>query len=164
MSMGKDRFWQIIDEVNAEVAPTDLEGILRVTKEKLCRHSQREIAVWSNYQRHYCNLADTSGVFAASCCLNSYMSDDGFNDFRMWLISQGKDVYLAALKNPDTLAKLDTPKDTTRFEPYGYIAYDAYDAWDMHGDVYEEKERNPLPKRKRRRCRLRSNISPTVPL
>lgn len=145
MSMDKDTFWKIIDEVNSEVSRTDLDEIIEKTKHKLCAdYSQQEIALWSNYQRFYCDLADTSGLFAASCCLNDSMSDDGFNDFRMWLISQGKEAYLAALKNPDSLAKLDTPKNTTRFEPYGYVAYDAYDLWDMRGDVYEEKDRNPL--------------------
>ena len=145
MNMDKNTFWRVIDEVNSKVLATDQDGIIQATKEKLCfEYSQQEIAVWSNYQQYYRDLADTSGLFAASCCLNDCMSDDGFNDFRMWLISQGKEVYLAALKEPDSLAKLDTPKNTTRFEPYGYVAYDAYDAWDMHGDVYEEKDRNPL--------------------
>lgn len=145
MNMDKNTFWRVIDEVNSKVPATDQDGIIQATTEKLCfEYSQQEIAVWSNYQQYYRDLADTSGLFAASCCLNDCMSDDGFNDFRMWLISQGKEVYLAALKEPDSLARLDIPADTTRFEPYGYVAYDAYDAWDMHGDVYEEKDRNPL--------------------
>lgn len=145
MSMDKDTFWKIIDEVNSEVSRTDLDGIIEKTKLKLCAdYSQQEIAQWSNYQQYYKDLADTSGLFAASCCLNDCMSDDGFTDFRMWLISQGKEVYLAALKNPDSLAGLGVPANTTRFETYGYVAYDAYDLWDMHGDVYEEKDRNPL--------------------
>ncbi|MDD4496516.1 MAG: DUF4240 domain-containing protein, partial [Eubacteriales bacterium] len=73
------------------------------------------------------DMADTGGVFAASCFFNDYMSDDGFNDFRMWLISRGRDTYMAALKNPDTLADLEMPEDIqstmdTRWEGYGYVA------------------------------------------
>lgn len=144
MSMDKDAFWQVIDAVNGRVAKNDLDGILQATKEELGEFSQTDIAVWVNHQYYYKDLADTSGLFAAACCLNNFMSDDGFTDFRMWLISQGKDVYLAALKNPDSLAALDTPVDTTRFEPYGYVGMDAYDQWDMHGDVYEDRAENPL--------------------
>lgn len=145
--MDKNMFWRVIGEVNSKVAATDLEAVLEVTKDKLCREfSQQEIAQWVNYQYYYKDLADTSGVFTAACCLNDYMSDDGFTDFRMWLISQGKEVYLSTLKNPDSLAVLDTPKNTTRFELYGYIGIDAYDAWDMHGDVYEERDENPISK------------------
>lgn len=142
--MDKNIFWQVIDQVNKEVSPTDLDGIIRVTTEKLVDYSQRESAVWSKYQQFYCDLADTTGLFAAACCLNHCMSDDSFHDFRMWLISQGREVYMAALRSPDSLAKRDTPINTTRFEPYGYVALDAYDLRDMHGDMYEEKERNPL--------------------
>ena len=145
MGMDKDTFWKIIDEVNSESPPTDQDGIIEATKRKLCfNYSQQEIAEWSNYQQYYRDLADTVGLFAAACCLNNRMSDTDFHYFRMWLISRGKEVYLAALKDPDSLAKLDIPVNTTVFEPYGFVAYDAYDAWDMHGDVYEEKERSPL--------------------
>lgn len=144
MKMDKNTFWHIIDSVNSEVSSADQKGILRVTQEKLQEYNPQEIAVWANFLRHYRDLADTSGVFAASCILNDYMSDDGFMDFRAWLISRGKDVYLAALKNPDTLAEIEIPEDT-RFESYGYVAYDAYKCI-CEDDVYDEMDVNPLTK------------------
>ncbi len=144
MKMDKNTFWHIIDSVNSEVSSSDQKGILRVTQEKLQDYSPQEIAVWANFLRYYRDVADSSGVFAASCILNDYMSDDGFMDFRAWLISRGKDVYLAALKNPDTLAGIDIPEDT-RFELYGYVAYDAYRGI-CEDDVYGEMDVNPLTK------------------
>lgn len=144
MKMDKNTFWHIIDSVNSEVNGFDLEGVLRVTQEKLQKYSPQEIAVWANFLRHYRDIADTSGVFAASCVLNDYMSDDGFLDFRAWLISRGKEVYLAALKDPDSLAGLEIPK-STRFESYGYVAYDAYREI-CTDDVYAEMDLNPLTK------------------
>ena len=33
-----------------------------------------------------------------------YISEAEFHDFRAWLISQGRDVYMDALRDPDTLA------------------------------------------------------------
>ncbi len=144
MNMDKNTFWHIIDSVNSEVSGSDLEGVLRVTQEKLQDYSPQEIAVWANYLRCYRVLADTSGVFAASCVLNDYMSDDGFLDFRAWLISRGKEVYLAALKDPDSLAGMEIPK-STRFELYGYVAYDAYKGI-CKDDVYAEMKVNLLTK------------------
>ncbi|MDD3229967.1 MAG: DUF4240 domain-containing protein [Oscillospiraceae bacterium] len=144
MKMDKDTFWQIIDSVNSEVSGADPQEILRATREKLLDYSPREIAVWANILRYYRELADTSGIFAASCVLNEYMSDDGFMDFRAWLISSGKEVYLAALKNPDSLAGLEIPENT-RFELYGYVAYDAFKS-KCRDDVYEVMKRNPLTK------------------
>lgn len=144
MNMDKNTFWHIIDSAGSEVNCLDLEGVLRATQEKLQAYSPQEIAVWANFFRHYRDLADTSGVFAASCVLNDYMSDDGFLDFRAWLISRGKAVYLAALKDPDSLAGLEIPK-RTRFESYGYVAYDAYREI-CEDDVYAEMDANPLTK------------------
>lgn len=38
-------------------------------------------------------------------------SDNGFIDFRDWLIAQGLEVYMAALKDPDSLADVPTDRD-----------------------------------------------------
>jgi len=131
--MDKNKFWEIIDAVNNEVSGTDYDGIVRVTQEKLSAYNSVEIARWGAIQREYKDMADTGGIFAAACALNDYMSSDGFNDFRMWLISQGRDVYMAALKNPDSIAALELPEDIqatmdTRFESYGYVANYAYES------------------------------------
>jgi hypothetical protein len=142
MNMDKNTFWKLIDSVNSEVCNDDQEGILRTTQAKLLDYSPQEIAAWANILRYYRHLADTGGVFAASCILNDYMSDDGFMDFRTWLISRGREVYMAALRNPDSLAERKIPKDT-RFESYGYVAYDAFERKCL-GNVYNMMERYPL--------------------
>jgi len=147
--MDKNMFWQIIDEVNSQVAGNDYDGILRATQEKLLTYTPEEIADWGSIQRYYEDTADTGGVFAASCFLNDYMSDDGFIDFRMWLISRGKNVYMTALKNPDTLADLELPEDIqstmdTRWEGYGYVANDAYKQTGHPVDFYDMMEQHPL--------------------
>lgn len=144
MKMDKDTFWQIIDSVNSKVSSADQQEILRVTQEKLLDYDPKEIAVWANILGYYSELANTSGIFAASCLLNEYMSDDGFMDFRAWLISRGKEVYTAAVRNPDSLAGLEIPEDT-RFELYGYVVYDAFKS-KCKDDVYDVMKRNSLTK------------------
>ena len=52
-------------------------------------------------------------------------SDDGFIDFRAWLIYQGKEVYLNALKNPDSLAEIEEHGEC-EFERLCYIGDEAY--------------------------------------
>ena len=143
--MDKNLFWRIIDTVNSQVAGDDYDGIIRVTQEELLKHSPEDIARWGGIQRCYRDLADTGGIFAVSCILNDYMSDDGFMDFRMWLISRGKEVYMAALKNPDSLAALNLLANIqetmeTRFESYGYVANYAYEKTDIEIDFYTEMD------------------------
>lgn len=45
----------------------------------------------------------TSEMWCASYIMNGGSSDDGFEYFRNWIISRGKDVYYKAKANPDTL-------------------------------------------------------------
>ena len=63
-------------------------------------------------------------------------SDDSFSDFRMWLIAQGKEVYLNALKDPDSLSGV-TPYGYCSFEALGYISSQVYSA--MKGkNIYQD--------------------------
>jgi hypothetical protein len=43
-------------------------------------------------------------LWGAADLINRGCSDDGFQDFRGWLIAQGQDVYRNALEDPDSLA------------------------------------------------------------
>lgn len=144
MAMDKDAFWRIIDEVNQDVPDRNPVHIETATHNILCFKESQDIAAWSNHLDYYRDLADTVGMYAAACCLNDEMTDEGFADFRMWLISQGKDIYLAALKNPDSLAEMGIPLNTAKFESYAYVALDAYDTWDPHGDIYRDKGETAL--------------------
>jgi len=57
-------------------------------------------------------------------------SDDGFEYFRCWLISQGKDVFENALRNPDSLvkafAKLKQTDNIPELEEMLYVCTQAY--------------------------------------
>ena len=53
----------------------------------------------------YMELADKYGLWNAATLIHEdgcYV--DGFEDFRAWLIFQGRETYLAALRDPDSLA------------------------------------------------------------
>ena len=74
------------------------------------------------------DLAYQYGLWtAASVIERGGCTDDGFMDFRQWLVGQGRGVYMAALKDPDSLA--DAP-DYREFQ---------YDSLPVMGDyAYEE--------------------------
>ena len=50
------------------------------------------------------DLAYQYGLWNAASIMCNGCSDDGFIDFRGWLIAQGRDIYFGALKDPDSLA------------------------------------------------------------
>lgn len=71
----------------------------------------------------------TSEMWCASYIMNGGSSDDGFEYFRNWIISRGKDVYYKAKANPDTLIsqKDFAEEDFYEFELFWYVALEAFE-------------------------------------
>ncbi len=124
--MERDTFWKIINEVNSEEDQSNQEAVLNATEEKLMGLSSKDIVDWHNIKAIYMDLAYRNDLWAACFATRSHSTDDGFIDFRSWLISRGKEVYMNALRDPDTLADIDIPEGTADFEKYGYVACYAY--------------------------------------
>ena len=69
--------------------------------------------------------------------INGGCSDDGFIDFRYGLISQGRDIYEAAVKDPDSLADAPIGLEAIDDEMFGYVA----------SELYEEKASKNMPRK-----------------
>ena len=74
----------------------------------------------------YEDLANRYGLWDAANIMKEWCSDDGFIDFRAWLISQGREVYLAALRDPDSLADVEA-YSACCFESLSYVGDCAYE-------------------------------------
>lgn len=69
----------------------------------------------------------TSEMWCAAYIMNGGCSDDGFEYFRNWVISRGKDVYYKAKENPDSLiAAVDADTDLYDFESFWYVSLEAF--------------------------------------
>ncbi len=92
--------------------------------------------------------ANRIDLWGAAYLINGGCSDDGFRDFRAWLVGRGRHVYEAALKNPDTLVDV---LDGDPVDGYGLdvAAVRAYEALTGKADFYERLDRaekdNPPP-------------------
>lgn len=124
--MNKETFWDVIREVNYCTEDGDQEAILEATRKKLMEYSAADIARWHEIRGVYMDLAYRNDLWAACAATGTHCSDDGFIDFRSWLISQGRDVYMRVLQDPDSLAEVDIPAEGADFEVYGYVAINAY--------------------------------------
>ena len=74
-------------------------------------------------------LYDTynSEMWCAGYIMNGGCSDDGFEYFRNWIISRGKNVYYNAKQNPDNLiSEVDKNAEMYDFESYWYVALEAF--------------------------------------
>ncbi len=85
-----------------------------------------------------------AGYLMKGCC-----SDYGFEYFRNWLISRGKDVYLNAKENPDTLiSEVVEGNDEYEFESFWYVALTVFEnktgkeLYDYISDDFKTNEGN----------------------
>lgn len=61
-------------------------------------------AIMSGYKE----VANKYGLWSVAALIKEDgCSDDRFIDFRSWLIAQGKEIYMAALENSDSLAGVE---------------------------------------------------------
>lgn len=117
-------------------------------RNELVERGPRAAQGFHDIMHAYSDLADRYGLWDAASIIKEYgCGDDGFLDFRGWLIAQGKDVYLAALKDPDSLAELD-PYGDCCFECLAYVGDLAYEQ--LTGcSAYDDTDRDSFEALKR---------------
>lgn len=123
--VNKDTFWELIAQAKA-VCGQNLEASAEWIRGQLLVLGPEQVLNFDNIRYGYSNLAYQYGLWTAASFMLDGCTDDGFIDFRGWLIAQGRDVYMAALKDPDTLA--DVPLyGGGCFESLAYIGDNAYE-------------------------------------
>ncbi|MFL7023528.1 DUF4240 domain-containing protein [Enterovibrio norvegicus] len=97
--MEKDEFWNIIEISNMD---NNME-------ENLLSHLKKlETSEIIEFQNIFLDLMAESYKFElleVNFVISSYVSDDVFNEFRGWLISNGFSRYDKALEDPETIAE-----------------------------------------------------------
>lgn len=111
--MSKGDFWNLIAQAKETCGQNEDEYVQWV-KEELIELGPHYAQDFHDILHAYSELADKYGLWSAAGMMG-YASDDKFTDFRSWLIAQGREVYFAALKDPDSLADID-PGDGAWFE------------------------------------------------
>ncbi len=106
--MNKKQFWATIDR--ARKAGGGWHGMYEPLQAELSRLDITDIITWYLIFEKYRGLAYKQKLWAAAATIMNGCSDDSFDYFRGWLIAQGEDVYLAALRDPDSLAGVEAVK------------------------------------------------------
>ena len=121
--MNKETFWKLIGEAK-DVCEKDMEGMSKYLEGRLSSLSLDEVKSFCGIFDTYHRAANKDGIASVGHLMNhEMMSDDGFTDFRNWLIAQGKEIYMDAIKNPEKLA-LSAVKPIDgwyEFETLGYV-------------------------------------------
>jgi hypothetical protein len=125
--MTDTEFWSLVTHDDRHTAEAHLKAVLN-------GFSPEKVDAFDEVYRKHMRRAYTWELWGAAYVIASGCSDDGFTEFRNWLISRGKNVYEAALANPESLADLPMiPKEGYGRNPL-IATYDL-----IANDVYEEK-------------------------
>ncbi len=128
--MTNEAFWEIVDAAKAESGDA-MDQRVRALAVRLEQLPPAEIVEFDRIFHEQRARAYTWDLWAAAYIMGGGCSDDGFIDFRNWLISLGRPTFEAALCDPETLAAVPMKpepqgEDDFFFEEYGYIARDVY--------------------------------------
>ena len=164
--LDKGQFWQIIDTARETVGGS--QGMLEPLVASLTQLEETDIIRFKQIFDEYHTLAYKEKLWAAASVMHKGCSDDGFIDFRSWLIAQGKEVYLNALANPDSLADVEAVKafgrevielefmpsngysNAASFEAMSYAASQAYERkFGKDADLYTALDASALTKQEK---------------
>ncbi len=143
--MTEQDFWDIINNSLLLNAPGS-EGQYLSIAQSLATLLPEQLIEFENHLAHQKNRAFSFPVLMANFVLQSYINDDIFEDFRLWLISFGQDKFEAILGHADQLAEfsnVEDPIEDITGEGLVFAAQEAYEAATGKDDFL--KRVKPLP-------------------
>lgn len=140
-------FWRIVDSsVKKTKNQDDQEKFLVKEIEKL---TPKQIIGFRLRTDRLLYDTYNSQMWCAGYIMNGGCSDDGFEYFRNWIISRGKDTYYKAKENPDSLiSEFVEGEEYYDFESFWYVALTAFEnktgkeLYDYMSDDFKTNEGN----------------------
>ena len=127
--MDEEQFWAIVQTAVDEAGDDEAE-YLDVVKRELSKLSLKEMIGFRLRTDKLLYDSYTSEMWCAGYLMNGGCSDDGFEYFRLWVISRGRKAYETAMANPDNLIVYigdDDEMDFFEFESFWYVALEAFE-------------------------------------
>jgi len=132
VAMDRTKFWKIIEHTKPLEADSDAQAAALRTE--LDRLAPVQIVAFEATFDQIMRESYSWDLWGATFVVHGGASDDGFEYFRVWLISKGRAVYETVLKDPDSLADLLAADSIgpLEFEQFAYIAREAWAAKTGH--------------------------------
>ena len=141
--MDEATFWRIVEDAGAPDQCSPDEQCEAIS-EALADLSREDLVAFENVRHQFVGRLYTWPMLKACFIVLSYVSDDVFEDFRHWIILNGKERYLSALENPNNLVnfiKVDDPLEEITGESLMFVVENSWE-----GDIEEIEERVVIPK------------------
>ena len=103
--MRTDDFWQLIDRARAGAGESPTRSPPGRSP-LLAERDPEDIVGYAHHQQRVLAASYRVDLWGAAYLINGGASDDGFEYFRGWLMTQGRAVFARAVADPDSLAEL----------------------------------------------------------
>ncbi|MEV0190633.1 DUF4240 domain-containing protein [Kitasatospora purpeofusca] len=105
--MDTQEFWKLIEEARSQVPATDDgDAVVERATALLSLRPAQEIVAAQQILQDLLTDSYRTPLWGAAYVINGGCSDDGFDYFRGWLITQGRGTFERVVADPDALAEL----------------------------------------------------------
>jgi Protein of unknown function (DUF4240) len=133
--MDESSFWEIVESARDKPLAQNENELFERLREYLLGLSIDDVADFQRILEEKELELYRNDLWAVAYIIQHGCSDDGFDDFRNWVISQGKAFFDRVLADPTYIADV--------VEPGAELSNDSL--WHAARNVYEEKTGNELP-------------------
>jgi hypothetical protein len=140
--MEENEFWKIIESSGSPKNCTPNEQCDKIISQ-LSKKSKNDLISFANIHQDILKKAYTRSMLIACYILIKYISDDTFEDFRNWVILNGKDRFYKTIKEPDFIVSYITVEDPVEEVTGEALCFVCEEAWD--GDIKELEENYIYP-------------------
>ncbi len=107
--MNEQIFWDLIDKARKSNAANFETQCVNLTEFLVEGHTAEEILAFEHILREKIEEASTWTIMAAAFVVCSFISDDTYEDFRAWMVGQGKDNFYKILRDPNEVCNIVKP-------------------------------------------------------
>jgi Protein of unknown function (DUF4240) len=137
--MGEENFWILLEASRPKIGCAPDEQAKLMT-DLLAKKDREQIIDFENIRLSVLHRLYTWPLLKANFIVLGYVSDDVFEDFRHWIILNGRENYEKTLANPNCLHEyihVDNPIEEIIGEPLLYVAENAWTIIGQEEDIMD---------------------------
>ena len=138
--MRTDDFWAVIDRATAE-RPASPADVAKRAAAELAGWEPAEIVAWDRHLGKVMAASGKEDLWAAAYLIHGGCSEEGFDNFRGWLIAHGRDAVAQAVREPDSLAGMAVVKAAA----VNGAVFEAEEVLSIGADAYAQATGDELP-------------------
>ena len=138
--MRTDDFWAVIDRATEQRPASPAEVAERAVAD-LATCDPEEIVAWGRHLDKVLVASGTEDLWAAAYLINGGCTEEGFDNFRGWLVAHGRAAVAGAVRSPDALAGMPA----VRAAADTGAVFEAEEVLGIAGEAYAKAAGKPLP-------------------